>query len=409
MCVTSLHGQVTIGSGYEPVRGALLDLKTSEGISTKGLGLPRVKLIKIADADISKTIGGVTANAYPGDHTGLVVYNVANVMDDVCKGDVFYPGVYVWNGSKWVSLTKTEPGTKNLHVLTDYRDGQTYLTASFGNAGEWMLENLRYNKNLTISTTGESDNAKSYFYPQPDAGTETDPDNIATYYKRQGLLYTWAAATDGENTSAVDQGQVSGTDPHANEVEKSGPHGTSPNKYVQGICPPGWHLPSDREWNRLEKEIYTSSAKYSSIPSNSFNPSSWSPTWEYGVVAPNPAYGSWRPNDNSTGNGHGTALKSPCVMFPGSVAGDPNGKSKSVSEGGFEAMLTGFAVKGKMGTYSAGTEGSYGDSANFWTSSASAESIKAWRRTLVHDRIAVLRGEQAFKTWMMSVRCKKNE
>ena len=403
---TTLYAQVTIGADQPPVQGALLDLKMDEnGNSTRGLGLPRVKLVKLADNDISKTIDGVAANAYPGDHTGMVVYHMASASDDVCKDPFIFPGVYVWDGGQWTSLNQSSPSGMN--TMTDERDGETYLVGNFNNAGDWMLENLRYKGGLTISKTGDADNAKTYFYPQPDAGTETNPDNIPTYSNRQGLLYTWAAATNGENTSTADQGQALGTDPGTNEVEKSGPHGTSPNKYVQGICPPGWHLPSDREWNDLEREIYGNSSAYSTIPSNSFSPVSWSATWEYGITSPNPAYGAWRPNMNATGDGHGTALKSTCVMDPNGTAGDPNGKSKPVTEGGFDLMLTGYAEKGKMNIYGS-SEGSYGDSGNYWSSSSAADNTQAWRRTFVHDRIGVLRGE-VYKRWLLAVRCKKNK
>lgn len=41
----NLNSQITIGSSEKPADGALLDLK-QEGITTKGLGLPKVQLKK---------------------------------------------------------------------------------------------------------------------------------------------------------------------------------------------------------------------------------------------------------------------------------------------------------------------------------------------------------------------------
>jgi len=405
--LSTLSAQVTIGANDSPAQGSLLDLKTkSDGTSSKGLLLPRVKLIKMADADISTTIDGVAANAYPGDHTGLVVYNVAPLSDDVCTGDLSFPGIYVWDGGKWNPLGRHGYGATGMNIITDSRDGETYITATFGAAGEWMIENLRYKDGLSISKSGDGDAVKSYFYPQPGAGSATDPNSITGYYKRQGLLYSWPAATNGENAITVEQGQVSGDTPGANEVENRGIYGTANKKYIKGICPDGWHLPSDREWNDLEEAIYNKSGDFSTIADNSFTPTSWSPTYEYGLISSAPGYG-WRSNDNATGNGHGTAMKSACEL-PGTENGIPNGKSKSIMEGGFEALLTGYALNGKMGTHSAGTVGEYRDSAYFWTSSAATETDKAWRRTMVHDRIGVLRGE-GYKFWLMSVRCKKND
>ena len=47
-------------------------------------------------------------------------------------------------------------------------------------------------------------------------------------YQTYGVLYNWFAAMDDENSSA-----------------------TNPSR-VQGVCPDGWHLPSDAEWSELE-------------------------------------------------------------------------------------------------------------------------------------------------------------
>ena len=49
-----------------------------------------------------------------------------------------------------------------------------------------------------------------------------EPDSCTKY----GRLYTWAAAIDSETFST--------------DAEN-----------VQGICPPGWHLPTNTEWNTL--------------------------------------------------------------------------------------------------------------------------------------------------------------
>jgi uncharacterized protein (TIGR02145 family) len=51
-----------------------------------------------------------------------------------------------------------------------------------------------------------------------------NPGNRDSY----GALYTWSAAVNGNNS----------TDP---ELEP-----------IQGVCPDGWHLPSDGEWKELE-------------------------------------------------------------------------------------------------------------------------------------------------------------
>jgi uncharacterized protein (TIGR02145 family) len=105
------YSQVTIGSGIEPVGGALLDLKektpsdptTDNATATKGLMLPRVNLTDLSrlsgGPDGSPAITGVTEN--PDDHskhTGLTVYHIGTCL-----------GVYVWTGSEWIKAGEPCP------------------------------------------------------------------------------------------------------------------------------------------------------------------------------------------------------------------------------------------------------------------------------------------------------------
>ena len=104
------------------------------------------------------------------------------------------------------------------NTFTDDRDGQTYKFVTIGNQ-IWMAENLRYNNNLTVDTEGETSDTDPYIY-YPDGNVA----NFGTY----GYLYNWPAAMNGESAS---------------EANPSG---------VQGICPSGWHLPSNAEWTQLK-------------------------------------------------------------------------------------------------------------------------------------------------------------
>lgn len=99
-------------------------------------------------------------------------------------------------------------------TITDI-DGNVYNTISIG-PRIWMVENLkttRYNNGDLIGTTttlnkditGEN-NPK---YQWPDAGLE---ENVQTWVR----LYTWYAVKDS-----------------------------------RGICPAGWHIPSDEDWETL--------------------------------------------------------------------------------------------------------------------------------------------------------------
>ncbi|MDR0517047.1 MAG: fibrobacter succinogenes major paralogous domain-containing protein [Fibromonadaceae bacterium] len=92
--------------------------------------------------------------------------------------------------------------------LEDSRDGNTYDAVLIGTQ-VWMAENLNFN----------ADGSRCY-------GDNTGGDsegNCAEY----GRLYDWATAMGGAPSSVAN------------------PSG------VQGVCPSGWHLPSNAEWDRL--------------------------------------------------------------------------------------------------------------------------------------------------------------
>lgn len=110
-------------------------------------------------------------------------------------------------------------------TIIDSRDGKVYRTVKIGDQ-TWMAENLNYDPGQ-----GGSDDAKydwSWCY-------NNDPKNCDV----AGRLYTWAAAMDSAGTwSANGKGCGYGTD-------------CSPTDAVRGICPAGWHLPTNPEWELL--------------------------------------------------------------------------------------------------------------------------------------------------------------
>lgn len=102
--------------------------------------------------------------------------------------------------------------------FTDERDGQVYKTIDVGNY-TWFAQNLNLEYN-----DGEGNSCPG-----------SDPDSCAKY----GRMYTWAAAMDSVGIySTKAQGCGRGVDcaiilPH------------------RGICPEGWHIPSNAEWEIL--------------------------------------------------------------------------------------------------------------------------------------------------------------
>ncbi|MCL2100387.1 MAG: hypothetical protein FWH22_01585 [Fibromonadales bacterium] len=112
------------------------------------------------------------------------------------------------SNSKYTQATQyCSNGTVRTYgTLNDTRDGLTYKTVEIGTQ-IWMAENLNH----------DADGSRCY-----GDNTGSDSQNRCDTY---GRLYNWAMAM---NNSASSTATPSG---------------------VQGVCPQGWHLPSDNEWN----------------------------------------------------------------------------------------------------------------------------------------------------------------
>jgi len=118
----------------------------------------------------------------------------------------------IWNFNSGKSQWK--PDTTLLpfpcgDTLLDNRDGKEYITVQIGNQC-WMKENLNY-----------------------ETGTSWCYNNSSTNCNIYGRLYDWGTIMNGSSGSS------------------SVPSG------VQGICPVGWHIPSDGEWCILAKTVDT--------------------------------------------------------------------------------------------------------------------------------------------------------
>jgi uncharacterized protein (TIGR02145 family) len=107
---------------------------------------------------------------------------------------------------------------------TDERDGNVYSTIQIGEQC-WMTRNLAY----LPSVVGPNANSQTtaYYYVYGYDGTDIDEAKASSHYETYGVLYNWTAAMNGSSSS------------------------TNNPSSVQGICPSGWHLPSDAEWSIL--------------------------------------------------------------------------------------------------------------------------------------------------------------
>ena len=110
--------------------------------------------------------------------------------------------------------------------MTDSRDQSQYNTIKIGNQ-TWMAENLKYYpQEYEIGDPAIGSATQPHYYVYGFDGVTQDPESMQQF-TLGGILYNWAAALAGDE---------------GNSTNPSG---------VKGICPEGWHLPSQAEWQEL--------------------------------------------------------------------------------------------------------------------------------------------------------------
>jgi len=238
-------------------------------------------------------------------------YAYDNIYRDLCSKS---------NGNS-VRCVKNTPPWQCGDLLTDPRNNQNYTTVQIG-AQCWMAENLNIGSMVT-GTSNQTNNGtiEKYCY-----------DNSAANCDVYGGLYQW------------------------NEMMQ---YVTPPG--VKGICPDGWHLPTDAVWCVLEQYV---------DPTISCSTTGWRGVDGGGKLKEAGTAHWYTPNTGATNSSGFTAL-------PGGY--------RNYSDGSFGNL-----------TY-------FGD---FWCSTASGSSI-AWRRALLYENAQVHRSDFN-KNYGFSVRCLQN-
>ena len=158
------------------------------------------------------------------------------------KGQVDSSKEYYCTGERWVDMKywnwdvpKEERFNPKINygTLTDARDGHKYKTVQIGNQ-TWMAENLNYIDTLKMDCSKIDDYWWCY------KATCLDRQNKTCDVT--GAFYTWAAA--------VDSARLVSESVNPEKCCFCGAKCSVPAQ-VQGICPDGWHLPSDGEWKTL--------------------------------------------------------------------------------------------------------------------------------------------------------------
>ena len=157
------------------------------------------------------------------------------------------------------------PGTP---TLTDV-DGNVYNTVQIGQQC-WMKENLRttrYADHTEIPAGSTTSDTDPYRYaPNNDEG------NVPAY----GYLYNWPAVMHGWASSSIN------------------PSG------VQGICPTGWHVPSNAEWTQLTDYV-SSQSQYVCGSDNTYIAKALASTTGWNSSTTTCAVGNTLSSNNATG------------------------------------------------------------------------------------------------------------
>lgn len=109
-------------------------------------------------------------------------------------------------------------------------NGNIYKTKRIGNQ-TWMAENLKVTRYADGTPIPFVEDQMEWFHLNRETRGYCWYDNVLSNGYVYGGLYTWTAAVRGSAGSELMPG------------------------IIQGVCPDGWHVPSEREWNQLELHL----------------------------------------------------------------------------------------------------------------------------------------------------------
>ncbi len=154
-----------------------------------------------------------------------------DTVSDLSPSTIYYVRAYVISNSvpEYGQEKSFTTAASSLNTLTDI-EGNFYNTVKIGDQ-TWMADNLRVTQYPDGTQILKVEDQGTWFDFGLDDQAYCWYDNILTHGYIYGALYTWGAALNGaEGSDAIPSG-------------------------VQGVCPDGWHLPSDRQWKQLEMSL----------------------------------------------------------------------------------------------------------------------------------------------------------
>ncbi len=195
----SVDAQVAINTdGSSPANSAILDLKSTD----KGFLAPRMTQTQ--------------RNAIASPEAGLIVW---------CTNCGVSGELQIYNGTIWTNIVGGAPAAPFVcgTQLIDTRDGKIYSTVLIGTQC-WFVQNLNIGTKINGTVEQSNNNIiEKYCYNDLEA-------NCNIY----GGLYQWAEMVQ-----------------YLNGASNSVSWNPVPTGNITGLCPPGWHVPSDAEVTTL--------------------------------------------------------------------------------------------------------------------------------------------------------------
>jgi len=158
---------------------------------------------------------------------GVFTFTVSGLLPDTS----YHARAYVTTESGTVysdeMVFRTLPGDEDR--LIDI-DGNIYETKQIGDQ-TWMAENLKVTRYADGTPIPFVEDQMEWFHLNRETRGYCWYDNVLTNGYVYGGLYTWTATVRGSAGSELIPGRI------------------------QGVCPDGWHVPSEGEWNQFELHL----------------------------------------------------------------------------------------------------------------------------------------------------------
>jgi uncharacterized protein (TIGR02145 family) len=166
---------------------------------------------------------------------GAGIGSFTSVIKGLTPGTTYYVRAYATNSEGTAYGEEQSFSTNSYDYTVTDIDGNTYQAVQIGQQ-IWMAENLKVTRYADGTSIPLVEDAATWGAFSSSDKAYCWHDNSVSARDVYGGLYTWAAAMNGASSSS------------------NNPSG------VQGVCPNGWHLPSDAEWKQLEMYLGMSQA-----------------------------------------------------------------------------------------------------------------------------------------------------